>query len=185
MEGGGELEAYLVRRVAAGDEEAFEALFRRFERPLLAYFLRVTGEAGAAEELVCETMVRVWRGAAGFRGESRASTWIFGIAHRCAAEAMRQRRAPSLSLEDARSLSTDPELEEAAERADLAGRVRAAVGALAPEHREVLQLVLERGFSYREVAEILGVPVNTVKTRMFYARQKLRALLEQQGVGRE
>ncbi|MCS7173155.1 MAG: sigma-70 family RNA polymerase sigma factor [Armatimonadetes bacterium] len=145
------------------------------------YFLRMVGDGDAAEELVCETMAAVWKSASRFRGEARASSWIFGIAHRRALDFLR-RQPRQVSLGDAGALPAQMDPEEEAERADLVERVRKALSQLSPEHREVVHLVFDAGLSYQEVAEVLGVPVNTVKTRMFHARQKLRGLLEREGV---
>jgi RNA polymerase sigma-70 factor (ECF subfamily) len=175
-------EAALLRRAAEGDEEAFETLFRRFERPLYAYFLRMVQDVPLAEDLVCETMTAVWRSARRFRGNSLVSTWVFGIAHHSARAALR-RRKPTAPLEEADTVGDNDGPEDAAERADVAERVRRAVAELPPEHREVVLLTFDRGLSYPEIAQVLGIPVNTVKTRMFYARQKLKNSLVRLGVG--
>jgi len=175
------LEAALLARVAGGDQPAFEVLFRRFERPLYAYFVRVSQDPPLAEELVCDTMAAVWRGARTFRGEARASTWIFGIAHRVLATALRRRR-PQTSLGDVEALPAQNGPEEHAERTDVAARVRQAIASLPPEHREVVELTFDHGFSYPQIARILGIPLNTVKTRMFYARQKLKPALVKAGI---
>lgn len=171
-------------RTAAGDHAAFERLFRRFERPLYAYFLRATHDAPLAEDLVCETMAAVWRGARGFRGESRASTWIFGIAHHRLAGARRRQR-PHASLEEGELLSANGDPANTAERADVADRIRRAVETLPAGQRNVVELTFYHGFAYPDIAQILRIPVNTVKTRMFYARKKLHTLLEAAGVADE
>lgn len=181
MPEGAGLEADLLARTARGDEAAFEGLFRRFERPLYAYFFRMLQDGPTADELVCETMTIVWKNARTYRGEARVSTWVFGIAHRLGLAAIHRRR-PTVSLEDVGEMLASDGPEIAAERADLGARVRTAVAALPPEHREVVELTFFHGFSYQEIAKILSVPVNTVKTRMFYARQKLRPILERAGV---
>jgi RNA polymerase sigma-70 factor, ECF subfamily len=171
----------LVGRIAAGDHAAFEVLFRRFERPLYGYFLRATHDPHSAEDLVCETMAAVWKSARGFRGESSASTWVFGIAHHQLARSRRRQRHDA-PLEDAESLPADGNPEHTAERADVAVRLRRAVDALPATHRDVVELTFYHGFAYPDVARILGIPVNTVKTRMFHARQKLRTLCEAAGM---
>jgi RNA polymerase sigma-70 factor (ECF subfamily) len=176
-----DLDAALVLGTAAGDQAAFEKLFRRFERPLYAYFTRLVKDQATAEDLVCETLTAVWKGARGFRGDARVSTWVFGIAHRIGATAIRAKR-PSVSLEEIEEPIAGGSLEEEGERMDLAARIRQAMARLSPEHQEVVELVFYHGFAYLEIARILGVPVNTVKTRMFYARQKLRAAFETAGI---
>lgn len=174
-------EKILLARTAEGDQEAFETLFRRFERSLYTYFLRMLQDRPTAEDLVCETMTAVWRGARGFRGESQVSTWIFGIAHKMAASVLRRRR-PQVSLEEVDAAPSRDGPEEAGERADVAAKIRRALATLSAAHREVIELTFYREFSYPEIARILGVPVNTVKTRMFYARQKLKIALQEVGV---
>lgn len=174
-------EAALLARAAAGDQVAFGALFRRFERPLYAYFYRMLHDGPTAEDLVCDAMTAVWKNARTYRGEAQVSTWIFGIAHRLAQAAIRRRR-PTVPLEEAAGVATNTGPDEVAERADIASRVRASVAALPPEHRAVVTLTFFHGFSYSEIAKILNIPVNTVKTRMFYARQKLRPIFEKAGL---
>lgn len=174
-------ETALLARSAEGDQAAFEALFRRFERPLYTYFVRMSQDPPLAEDLVCDTMEAVWRGAKTFRRESRVSTWIFGIAHNVLAAALRRRRSHA-TLDDVQALPASNGPEEAAERVDMAVRVRQAIASLSLEHREVVELTFDRGFSYFEIAKILGIPVNTVKTRMFYARQKLKSALAKVGI---
>lgn len=171
----------LLERVAAGDDSAFESVFRRFERPLYGYFLRATHDPHSAGDLVCETMAAVWKSARGFRGESSASTWVFGIAYHLLARSRRRQRRDA-PLENAESLAADGDPEHMAERADVAIRLRRAVDSLPAAHRDVVDLTFYHGFAYPDVARILGIPVNTVKTRMFHARQKLRALCEAAGI---
>jgi len=175
------LEAALLARTAEGDEAAFEALFRRFERPLYAYFLRMLQDRSTAEDLVCATLTAVWKGAPGFRGESHVSTWVFAIAHRLGTAAAHRRR-PTVSLDEIEETAAGNGPEEVGERTDIAIRTRAAVARLSREHREVMELTFYHGFSYSDIARILGIPVGTVKTRMFYARQKLRAILKDAGI---
>ncbi len=174
-------EKVLLARTTEGDQQAFETLFRRFEQSLYTYFLRMLQDRSTAEDLVCETMAAVWKGARGFRGESQVSTWIFGIAHNMAAAVLRRRR-PQVSLEDVDTTSSSDGPEEAGERADVAAKIRRALATLSAVHREVIELTFYHEFSYPEIARILGVPVNTVKTRMFYARRKLKSALEGVGV---
>lgn len=176
------VEAVLLARSADGDHEAFETLFRRFERPLYAYFVRMMRDESLAEDLVCDTMTAVWKGARGFRGASAPSTWIFGIAHKLAVAALRRRR-PEVALEEAAEATSGAGPDETAERADVAARVRKAVAALSPDHRAVVELTFTHGFSYPEISKILGIPVGTTKTRMFHARRKLKEALEKVGIG--
>lgn len=179
-------DARALRRVARGDRQALTDLYVRYRLPLFRYLLQLTPDHGLAEELLQDTLVAVWKSAKSFEGRSTARTWIFGIARRQAHNTLRQRGLP---LADAAELETmpasDPEPEDAAlagaERAELA----AALRELAPIHREVLVLTFMQDLSYQETAQVLGVPVGTVKSRLNHAKRALRALIEsREGAGR-
>ncbi|MCG8455370.1 MAG: sigma-70 family RNA polymerase sigma factor, partial [Holophagales bacterium] len=131
-----------------------------------------------------DVMFVVWKRAGAFGGRSRPSTWIFGIAYRQAMHSLDRGRDAAL---DAALESADGELaEHGAEDRALGNRelrlsLEKALGRLSPEHRAVLELTFFEDCSYREIAEILGCPLNTVKTRMFHARQHLRRILPRLG----
>jgi len=168
----------LLAGIVRGDELAFETLFRSYQRRLFRYLVGLVRNGAVTEELVCETMTEVWRNARTFQGRSRVSTWIFGIASNKAKTALRrlqnQEADPELVLQ-----LEDPNPGPADEiaRQELAGQVRAALEHLTPEHRQVVELTFMHGFSYQEIATIVGCPVNTVKTRMFHAKRRLREAL--------
>jgi len=184
----------LLARVGRGDREAFDALYRRFRRPLAAYLSRLTGEPDAADELVDDTLLVVWRRAGGFAGRSRPSTWIFGIAYHKALKALerrgrRERIFPPAAGDEGGARAQEPRspAREAPDRAaaqhELAGRMAEALARLPAEQRATVVLTYHHGLSYPEIAEILGCPVGTVKTRMFHARRKLAKLLPELGSG--
>ncbi len=168
----------LLARVVRSDQAAFEQLFRRYQKPLFRYLLGMVRHEAVAEELVCEAMTEVWRNAGTFQGRSRVSTWIFAIASNKAMSALRR---PQLSEADPEMIARleDPAPGPADEigRQELASSVRAAMEHLTPEHRQVVELTFMHGFSYQEIAEVAGCPVNTVKTRMFHAKRYLRDML--------
>jgi RNA polymerase sigma-70 factor (ECF subfamily) len=173
----------LLRRVAARDRVAFEALYRAYHPRLFSYLLRVTRSAEVVEELLSEIMLAVWTGAPRFAGRSRPSTWIFGIAHHKAQKAMARRRPELLqesAAHDAPDAGQGPQ--SMVERRELRSLLGRALRSLSTEQREVVELTYFHDFSYREIAEIVGCPVNTVKTRMFHARRRLRELLPALGV---
>lgn len=164
-------EADLLARVRCGDRAAFSELYRLFQPRLFAYLRRSLYDLQTVEEVLDDVMFVVWKDAARFRGESAVSTWIFGIAYRKALSAMRAQRRRHAAIDqqadpDA-APSTDPVQEE---------WLGVALAQLSTEHRQVVELTYCCGFSYREIAEIAGCPVNTVKTRMFHARKRLKAL---------
>jgi RNA polymerase sigma-70 factor (ECF subfamily) len=167
----------LLAGVAEGDRKAFETLFRLYFRPLFVYVVKLIHDPARAEEVVDDVMLELWRQAGGFQGESKVSTWLFGIAHNKALNAVRTRRDET-DLEAAESVANGKPhaLEQAAAR-ELREKFAAALRALPPDQREVVELALYHEFGYEEIARIVRCPLNTVKTRMFYARQKLHTLL--------
>jgi RNA polymerase sigma-70 factor (ECF subfamily) len=173
-----ETENALLAGVARRDQAAFENLFRRYQKRLFRYLLGVVRNEAVAEELVCETMADVWRNSSTFQGRSRVSTWIFGIASHKAKTALRRPQPLEADPEMIARLE-DPAPGPADEviRKELAEQVRAAIELLTPEHRQVVELTFMQGFSYQEIVEIVSCPVNTVKTRMFYAKRRLREVL--------
>jgi RNA polymerase sigma-70 factor (ECF subfamily) len=168
----------LVRRISAGDERAFEALYARHAQSLLAYAQRLLGERGAAEEALQDTFVALWRGADSFEERSTVRTWLFGICRRQALQRLRRRTAPAQPIESAPELPSDAPNPDAVvlARADAAA-VAAALATLSAIHREVLDLVFGAELSHAEVAEVLGIPVGTVKSRLFHARAALARAL--------
>ena len=177
-------ELALVDRVRRGDRGAFETIYKRFHRPLGAYLLRLTGRPEAVDELVDDTLLVVWRGAARFDGRSRLSTWIFGIAYRKALKHFeRQRREAShLGVAEGEPVAADDAPDRRHARRELAQQVVAALDRLPAEQRSVVMLTYYQGLSYPEIAAVMDCPLGTVKTRMFHARRKLARLLAAAGV---
>jgi RNA polymerase sigma-70 factor (ECF subfamily) len=128
-------------------------------------------------------MLEVWRNAGEYEGRSTVATWVFGIARNKSLSQLRRKRDESLSEDDMAELE-DPSAspETVAAQGHLATLVDRAMGHLTPEHREVLHLTYRQELSVQEISEITGVPTNTVKTRMFYARQRMKQLLADAGV---
>ncbi|HTJ26803.1 MAG TPA: sigma-70 family RNA polymerase sigma factor [Candidatus Limnocylindria bacterium] len=168
----------LLARIAERDRLAFETFFRALGPNIHRFVRELVRDDGLAEELTSDVMVEVWRGAGKYGGRSRVRTWVFGIAHHKAIDALRRRRATTVPLDD---LLATPSHDEGPEDAALrdAERVRldGALAALSAEHRAVLELTYLEGFSQAEVAAIASCPVATVKTRAFYAKQRLRDAL--------
>ncbi|HEX9942718.1 MAG TPA: sigma-70 family RNA polymerase sigma factor [Thermoanaerobaculia bacterium] len=174
-------ELALLRRVAAKDRKAFEALYHLYYRRLFGYLLKLTRRADLVEEVLNDVMLAVWKGAPGFDGRSRPSTWIFGIAYHKALKALARRPEQPEETEGPEPVDSE-EPESLAARRELAGVLGRALGTLSPEQRAVVELTYYYGMAYQEIAEIVGCPVNTVKTRMFHARRRLRELLPGLGV---
>lgn len=163
----------LLRRVAAGERSALEELYTRYHRRLARFLTRVTLRYELAEEIINDTLWIVWQSAGEFRAASRVSTWIVGIAYRRALKTMRHASVrPHATALDEPIEQEDPASEF--ERRELLDR---ALATLPLEQRLVLELTYYLGHSCEEIAVITDCPVNTVKTRMFHARRKLRQLL--------
>jgi RNA polymerase sigma factor (sigma-70 family) len=171
----------LLRKVAAKDRKAFEVLYHLYYRRLFGYLLKLTRRSDLVEEVLNDVMLAVWKGAASFDGRSRPSTWIFGIAYHKALKALARRPQEPDEPEGPEPVEPD-EPESLAARRELAGVLGQALGSLPAEQRAVVELAYYYGLPYQEVAEIVGCPVNTVKTRMFHARRRLRELLPRLGV---
>jgi len=173
-------EAALLRRVAQGERAAFDVLYRAYHQRLHRFLEQVTHRSELIGEIINDTMLVVWRKAGTFNYDSRVSTWIFAIAYRRALKALK--RAPDPRLEvafDEDAAAAGPGLEQALIERDAGRRLRGALAALSADQRAVVELTYYHGYAYREVAQIVGCPVDTVKTRMFHARRKLRTLLVQ------
>jgi RNA polymerase sigma-70 factor (ECF subfamily) len=170
----------LLASVADADRAAFEILYRRYHRRLLAYLLRVLGgRVEEAEEALDDTFYAAWMGARSFRGGSRVSSWLFGIAYRKGLKTLeRHGRRREVPVEEGAAEPPSPDSPRRdLERRELARAVAAALAGLPREQRRVVELTYYRGLSYPEISELIGVPVGTVKTRMFHARRRLRELL--------
>lgn len=159
----------LLRRIAKGDQSALEKLYGDYYPRLARFVLRVTRDVDLAREIINDVFMVIWRSAQQFRGESTVSTWILGIAYRKALKSAGRYR-PSPAVPD-----PDPSWDERhCHRLDL----DSGLAKLSHEQRATVELAYYFGYSYKEIAEIMNCPENTVKTRMFHARRALKRLLE-------
>ncbi|WP_343728473.1 sigma-70 family RNA polymerase sigma factor [Duganella sp.] len=169
-------EGMLLRRVCGGDRLAFQALYRAYFSRLARFLDRMTRNVPLVEEIINDTMLVVWQKASTFDGSCKLSTWIFAIAYRQALKALRGLDVPLEPQEDQPGeAGTEPEHALAARQ--LQRGVSRALDALPMEQRMVVSLTYYHGMAYQEIADTMGCPVNTVKTRMFHARQKLKDML--------
>ena len=170
-----------IRRVAQGDKRAFELLYRCYFRRLTRFLDPITRRPQLTEEILDDTMVVVWHKAASFNGASSLSTWIFAIAHNKAMKALKREKrlseVPYEADETRESPSPEGDFIEVQTRTGL----QHFLAALSAEQRAVVELTYYYGHAYGEIAEIVGCPVDTVKTRMFHARRKLKAMLLKHG----
>lgn len=172
----------LVRCVARKDERAMRILFARHQRRVFLFLIRVVKDEPLAEDVVNEVFLDVWRKAESFREQSAVSTWLFAIARHKALSALGRRSEVGLDEQMAATL-VDPEAdpERALQEKDRSKALGQCLAQLSPEHGQIINLVYYREKSIREVAEIVGVPEPTVKTRMFYARRRIAELMREQG----
>jgi RNA polymerase sigma-70 factor, ECF subfamily len=178
-------EASLIGRIAVRDETALRALFARHQTRVFRFILRLVRNSAVAEELTNEVFLEVWRSAESYAGASSAATWILSIAHHRAVSSLRKRREESWDEDAAAALpDTDDNPEVAAQKADKGAILRRCLSALSPEHKGIIDLVYYHEMSITEASEILKIPENTVKTRMFYARKRLSELLKEAGIDR-
>jgi len=180
-----ESDASFLLLIAQGDRRAMHLLFARHRTRVYRYALRLTKDDAVAQDLVSEVFLAVWRQSARFEGRSQVSTWLLAIAGNLAATALKRRPLESLDQGVADSvpdIADDPEAAAAKlqEKSILASCVRR----LSPPHREIIDLIYYRDKSVTEVAELIGVPRSTVKTRMFYARNEIAGILKECGVDR-
>ncbi len=171
----------LVERIATGDKQAFETLFTGYGERVFRYAHRLIHDVPTAEEVTNDVMIEVLKNAAKFEGRSKVSTWILGITRHLALNAVRGKRLDIVDIDDAPEIVDPSENAEhgvvASEREATKRSLRAALGQLSKDHRDVIELTFYQGCSYQEIAEIVGCPENTVKTRMFHARKLLQGIV--------
>lgn len=179
-------DACLLHRIAGGDRRAFRVLYERYYRRLFHFIYRITGQVDLTEEALNDAMLVVWRSAGSFGGRSRVSTWVLGIAYRRALKIREKSniRAERFPLDE--RLMNEPVArgEEPISQEILHEWLEAGLKRLSHEQRTVVELTYYYGYSYQEIATIVGCPTNTVKTRMFHARANLRKSLPSLEAGR-
>lgn len=166
----------LLQQIAAGERRALERLYFNYRGRLAQFLSRLTGRRDAIDEAINDTFWIVWQKAAQFRGDSRASTWIMGIAWRCGLKALR--RSGPLPPEHGESmLDALPTVDTTLVAEELREWLDSGLRTLPFEQRATMEMAYFLGHSCEEIATIMSCPVNTVKARMFQARIKLRNLL--------
>jgi len=162
-------EQRLLLRIADNDRDAFDELFNSYHRRLFTFLFRLTRSHGAAEELTNDVLLTVWKDAGRFRGDSKPSSWILGIAYRKALAHLRKRKLKLVPFVD-----QDTAAVENGARLEREDWVRQGIDALPPKQKLTVMLVYFLGLSCAETAKVSGVPLSTVKTRMFHARRKMK-----------
>lgn len=170
-------EVALLMRVAAEEMDAFEALYRMYHPRLQRFVRGMTKQSSLAEEIIDDTMMVVWRKAYTFNHTAKVSTWIFAIAYRQALKSLRGIDDTVEFDQDEHGGSTHVGPDDELQQQELRQHLDDALNRLSAEQRAVIELTYYFGYGCREIAEIVDCPVDTVKTRMFYARRKLKTML--------
>jgi len=182
----------LVQTAVAGREASFEELVRRYQRPIAAYVYRMVGDYDAALDLTQEVFIKVYNSLARYRSEFKFSTWIYKIAHNAAIDHLRRHAVREQTLTgsvegERREVAIESRRltpEQESERKERRSEIESVVQLLQASYRELIILRHSHDLSYDEIAEVTGLPLGTVKNRLFRARETMRDLLVQRGINR-
>lgn len=167
----------LIRMVGSGDRSAFDALYRRYARPVFGLALRRLGDRGRAEDAVQETFASVWRAAGSYKPErGPGAPWLYAVARNAIVDNGRAKREPPVDAPE--EVASDETPAERAESGWVAWRVHRALAELPENERQVIELAYWGGRSQSEIADLLGIPLGTVKTRTRTGLSRLAAVLE-------
>jgi RNA polymerase sigma-70 factor, ECF subfamily len=173
----------LIGRIAGHDALAMQVLFMRHHVRIYRFIVRLVRDQQQAEDLVSDVFLDIWRQAAKFQGRSTVPTWLLAIARFKTLSSLRRRHEEELDEATAAAIpDTGDSPETAIQKKEQSGLLRACLTRLSPEHREIIDLVYYQAMAIGPVAAVLGIPENTVKTRMFHARKRLSALLGAAGM---
>jgi RNA polymerase sigma-70 factor (ECF subfamily) len=173
----------LIQRLSAGDEEALGTLMDRYGGALLHFAHRLVGDMQLAEEIYQDTMLKAWQQAASFRVDGHLKAWLFRVARNNAIDYMRKKRLPLeeyTACTETAAITFRPDRE--AERSWLSAEVYEAIDELPPAYREVIDLRFFHQLCYQEIAQVLMIPLGTVKSRLNYAISRLTKILNDRGI---
>ena len=173
-------DAHLIDLIVGKDLRAFEELYRNYHPRLSRFLKNMLRSAPLVEEVLDDTMMVVWRQPDRYNGKSKVSTWIFAIAYRKALKALKRHDEPVEDKHAEARESAEAGPEQQLGRAQVQQVLQGAINELSQDHRAVVDLTYFHGIGYREIAEIMACPVDTVKTRMYHARRHLRNKLSGQ-----
>lgn len=176
----------LLNMIAKGDEYAFRQLYDQIHDNLFFFIYRMVRDKEMAEDVHVEVFTEVWRSAKKFKGQSKVKTWIFGIARNLSMNALRNQKK-HLNIDDVENTYMNESTEyvdESAGNRQVARKsiIKEALLTISLKHREILDLVFFHEMNYQEISELLNIPLNTVKTRVFYAKQALRKSFKKMGI---
>lgn len=180
----------LVASAINGREDSFEELVRRYQRPIISYVFRIVGEYEASLDVTQEVFIKVYNSLNRYSRDYKFSTWLYRIAHNAAIDHLRRNPSNQQSIETENSdgtsqmqiESTRPTPEQDQERSECRTEIEAVVKCLPPAYRDLIVLRHSRDLSYEEIAAVTGLPLGTVKNRLFRAREMMRGLLVERGI---
>ncbi len=180
----------LVANAVSGAEGSFEELVRRYQRPISAYVYRMVGDYEAALDLTQEIFIKVYGSLRRYRAEFKFSTWIYKIAHNSAVDHLRRNTTREQSIINGAEgdhfelplESGQPSPEQESERKERRGEIESVVRTLPANYRELIILRHSQDLTYEEIVEVTGLPLGTVKNRLFRAREMMRQQFVQKGI---
>jgi RNA polymerase sigma-70 factor (ECF subfamily) len=183
-------DAELVGRTVAGGHDGFEELVRRYQRPIVSYVYRMLGDHDASLDVSQEVFIKVYNSIERYSSEYKFSTWLYRIAHNAAIDHLRRNsmRTRSLDIEgkdgsyelQIECTTRNPEQEQ--ERSERISEIEEVIASMPPAYRELLVLRHARELTYEEMVEVTGLPLGTVKNRLFRAREMMREILIKRGI---
>lgn len=174
-------DADLIDLICDADEQALELLYHRFYSRLFHFIARITRRTDLIDEVINDVMFVVWEKAGSYNRQCQVSTWIFGIAYNKARQTLRNNsQAEEESLDEIDDNSSLLAIKDTSAQLEMDNWLESALDGLSPEQRAVIELTYYQGLHYSEIAELMGCPENTVKTRMHHARKKMASILKEQ-----
>ncbi len=174
----------LVERAIEGDEKSFEEIVRRYQHPIVSYIYRMTGDYETSLDIAQEVFIKVYSNLSSYRSNYRFSTWIYKIAHNATIDYLRRDHKSQEVQSETNFLrleSQNPTPQKESEVKELLEEIRSVIGCLPTNYRELILLRHSQDLSYEEIAEITGLPIGTVKNRLFRARAEIKKLLARRG----
>ena len=179
----------LVADAIGGRSTGFEELVRRYQRPIINYVFRMIGDYEAALDVTQEVFIKVYNSLAKYSSDYKFSTWLYRIAHNAAVDHLRRNSVGTQSLEaestdgtyELQLESRGPSPEQDHERSEWRNEIESVVRCLPPAYRDLILLRHSRDLSYDEIAEVTGLPLGTVKNRLFRAREMMREIFLSRG----
>jgi len=179
-----ESEFELFKKVANKDEEAFKELYEATYKKVYFYLYRLFQDKNTAEDVLVDTYTEVWKNAKKFRGDAKPTSWIIGIARNLAMNELKNRYDYD-DIDEHLEIPSNGMMPNLVETTDRKRLLEKALSSLSMKHREILHLVFYQEFSYQEISKLLNIPINTVKTRVFYAKDALKKILNNMGVKKD